>query len=95
MPRSEKTLPPRKRSLSPNARRALRLLASSPHGANEALLIVVHGFKRQILVGLVHAGLTTAEREVVNVFGKAVEIVRVRITDDGRKALAGMAVPRR
>jgi hypothetical protein len=88
MPRSEKTLPPRKRRLSPNARRALLLLASSPHGANEALLVLVHGLKRQILAGLLRAGLVTAEREVVEPGGKPVEIVRIRITDDGRKALA-------
>jgi hypothetical protein len=64
------------------------LLATSPHGTNEALLVLVHGFKRQILTGLVRAGLAAAEREVVNARGKLVEVVRVRITDDGRKALA-------
>lgn len=88
MPRSERTSPPQKRRLSPSARRALLLLATSPHGANEALLVLVHGFKRQILAGLVRAGLAAAEREVVNARGKLVEVVRVRITDDGRKALA-------
>ena len=88
MPRSEKVLPPRKRRLSPNARRALLLLATSPHSANEALLVIVHSLKRQMLAGLVRAGLAAAEREVVNVGGRPVEVVRVRITDDGRKALA-------
>lgn len=87
MPRSEKTFSPRKRRLSPNARRALTLLATSPHGANEALLVLVHGFKRQILAGLVRAGLATAEREIANAGGKPVEVVRVRITNDGRKAI--------
>src|SRR6516225_3208475 len=88
MPRSEKTFPPRIRRLSPNARRALLLLATSPHGANEALLVIVHGLKRQMLAGLVRAGLVATEREVVNVGGRPVDVVRIRITDDGRKALA-------
>ena len=88
MPRSEKTLPPRKRRLSPNARRALLLLATSPHGTNEALLVIVHGLKQQMLAGLVRAGFAAAERELVNAGGRPVEIVRIRITDDGRKALA-------
>jgi hypothetical protein len=64
------------------------LLATSPHSANEALLVIVHSLKRQMLAGLVRAGLAAAEREVVNVGGRPVEVVRVRITDDGRKALA-------
>jgi len=64
------------------------LLSSNPNGANEALLVLVHGFKRQILAGLVRTGLAAAEREVVNAGGRPVEVVRVRITDDGRKALA-------
>ena len=80
--------PPQKRRLSPSARRALLLLATSPHGANEALLVLVHGFKRQILAGLVRAGLAAAECEVVNDRGMLVEVVRLRITNDGRKALA-------
>jgi hypothetical protein len=85
--RSEKTLPPRKRRLSPDARRALLLLATSPHGTNEALLVIVHGLKRQMLAGLVRAGLAAAEREVVDAGGRPVEVVRIRITDDGRRAL--------
>jgi hypothetical protein len=88
MPRSEKTSRPQKRRLSPSARRALLLLATSPHGANEALLAIVHGFKRQMVAGLVRSGLAAAECEVVSAGGKLVEVVRVRITDDGRKALA-------
>ena len=88
MPRSGKTFPPRKRRLSPQARRALLVLATSPHGTNEAQLMIVHGLKRQMLAGLVRAGLAAAECEVVNARGKLVEVVRVRITDDGRKALA-------
>jgi capsid protein len=40
-----------------------------------------------MLAGLVRAGLAAAEREVVNAGGRPVEVVRLTITDDGRKAL--------
>jgi hypothetical protein len=49
------------RRLSGEARRALVILANSPDGANEALLVYGHGFKRQTLAGLVRAGFATAE----------------------------------
>jgi hypothetical protein len=58
MPRSEKTLPPRKRRLSSQPRKALRLLASYPDGAEE-LFMIAHAFKRELLDGLVVAKLVT------------------------------------
>jgi hypothetical protein len=73
--------------LTPERRRALKLLASSRHGLNEELLIYGHGFKRPMLVGLVRAGFAAAEREVVKAGGKAIEVVRIRITAVGRRAL--------
>jgi hypothetical protein len=80
--------PPRKHRLSPERRRALELLASSSRGVNAALLIHIHGFKRHVLAGLVRRKLTAAEREVVTAGGRAIEVVRIRITGAGRKALA-------
>jgi hypothetical protein len=80
---------PRKRRLGREARRALELLASSRHGANEELLVHGHGFKRQMLAGLVRAGLAAAEREVVKAGGKTIEISRIRITKVGRQAIEG------
>jgi hypothetical protein len=47
---------PRKRHLSPKARRALELLPSNPLGDTEALM-VAHGFRHETLAGLVLAGL--------------------------------------
>jgi hypothetical protein len=82
--------PPRKRRLSPQPRRAielLELLASSPHGATEALLVRAHGFSSDMITGLVRDGLATAERETMKAGAKPVEVVRVRITDNGRKAI--------
>jgi hypothetical protein len=36
---------------------------------------------------LLRVGLAATEREVVNAGGRPVDVVRIRITDDGRKAL--------
>ena len=52
--------PTQKRSLSSQPRRVLdllKLLASSPHGATEALLVRVHGFDSDMVAGLVRAGV--------------------------------------
>jgi hypothetical protein len=75
--------------LTPERRRALELLASSPEGINEELLVHGHGFKRQMLVGLVRFGLATAEREAMTADGKPVEVVRIRITNAGWRAIEG------
>jgi hypothetical protein len=75
--------------LTVERRLALKLLASSRHGANEELLVRGHGFKRQMLVGLVRAKLAAAEREIVKAGGKSVEVVRIRITNAGWKAIEG------
>jgi hypothetical protein len=68
-------------------RRALALLASSRPGVNAALLVYGHGFKRGVLGGLVRRGLAAAEHEVVMGGDKAVEVVRIRITEAGRRAI--------
>jgi hypothetical protein len=43
--------------------------------------------KRRVLAGLVRAGLASAKHEVVMAGGKAVEVVRLRITAAGRRAI--------
>jgi len=40
-----------------------------------------------MIAGLVRTGLATAERESVNARGKTIEVIRVRITDAGRRAI--------
>jgi hypothetical protein len=42
---------------------------------------------KRMLMGLVKAGLATAEREVVIAGGNPVQIVRIRITARGRRAI--------
>ncbi len=80
--------PPRKRRLGPEQRRALELLAGSPHGATEELLIHGHGLSRRLLAGLVQAGLATVERRVIMAGDTLVEVGKVKITAAGRRALA-------
>ena len=80
----------RKRRLSPRPRRSLellRLLASNPYGATEALLVRIHGFDSDMVAGLVHAELATAERETMKAGAKPVEVVRLQITAAGRRAI--------
>jgi hypothetical protein len=70
--------------------RALALLASFPRGTFEDLLVVAHDFDRAIIAGLVEAGLATAEREILtDSDGAPVEVVRIRISDAGRRPLEG------
>ena len=48
-----------------------------------------HGISRRMLAGLVRTGLVAEEREVIKAGGKTIEVVRVRITEAGRKAIEG------
>jgi hypothetical protein len=78
---------PRKRRLSPKARRALALLANNPFGVNEDLL-VGHGFSPGMTAGLVRAGLVLRYGMPLRV-GSRTEVAHLRITDVGRKAIEG------
>jgi hypothetical protein len=80
--------PSRKRRLSPKARYALELLAVDPRGLTESLLLT-YGITRAMLANLVRAGLATAQRQRVRAGGKTMEVVRMRITEAGRRATEG------
>jgi len=67
--------PSRKRSPPPTRRRALELIAASPHGCTEAILIA-HGFTRGMLVNLIRGGLATAGTERMVAGGRSVEVAR-------------------
>jgi hypothetical protein len=73
--------------LSPEQRRALELLSGDRHGVNAELLVYGHGFKRRVLAGLVRRKLAAAKREVAMAGGKAIEVVRLRITAAGLRAI--------
>jgi hypothetical protein len=74
--------------MSRDQRRALRLLAGSPLGVTEAIMLA-HGFTTEMLIVLVRDGLATATPETVHAGKRPIEVVRARITDAGRLALAG------
>jgi hypothetical protein len=78
----------RKRRLSLKARQALELLAVDQRGLAEALLLT-YGFTRDLLAGLVYTGLATAQRQAVKAGGKTIRVIRIRITEAGRRALEG------
>jgi len=72
----------------PDRRRAPELLAASRDGANEAIMMA-HGFTVPLMVELVRAGLATATAERVRAGKAEIEVVSVRITEAGRRALDG------
>ena len=66
------------------------LLARDPHGATGDRLVIAHGFETKMLAGLDHEGLAIAiVGEPVKAGGKTVEVVRIAITDAGRRAIEG------
>ncbi len=77
----------RKARLTPKARRAMELLAVDERGLTETLLRT-YGFTRGMLANLVRRGLATAQRQTAKAGGQTLEVVRFRITDAGREALA-------
>jgi hypothetical protein len=78
----------RRRSPKSDGRRALELLASSRDGCTEAIMLA-HGFTVAQMVELVTAGLATATAERVVAGGLTIGVARMRITEAGRRALAG------
>ena len=82
------TPPPSRRK----RRRALELLETSLNGCTEALMLA-HGFKIELLVELVQAGLATASTEQMLASGRPMEVTRLRITGAGRRALAQVRWP--
>jgi hypothetical protein len=83
MPRLRPASPSRRRGPKPDRRRALELLAASPDGCTEALMLA-HGFTVELLVDLCIAELAIATPERMVVGGRTVEVVRMKITESGR-----------
>ena len=74
----------RMRGPKPERRRALELLAASPDGCSEAIMLA-HGFTVDFLVELIRTGMATTRTERVIASGRAMEVARVRITEIGRR----------
>jgi hypothetical protein len=69
--------------------RALGILAGSPDGCTEGALRA-HGFTVTLLARIVRAGLVVARPEIVKAGGRTLSMLRLTITDAGRRAIAGM-----
>ena len=70
---------------SDERRRLLGLLATADDGCTAELLLAL-GFTPDLVLGVVRAGLATAQTENVLAGGRAVVVSRVRITEVGRLA---------
>jgi hypothetical protein len=68
-------------------KRALQLLAGTPHGYTKKTLRA-HGFRDGLLSRIVRAGFATTNFETVKARGRTLGMLRLTITDAGRRALA-------
>ena len=75
------------RSISAEQRRALRLLAGSPLGCTEAILLA-HGLKAELLALLVRDGLATTQPGTMPASRRQIKVLWVMITDAVQRALA-------
>jgi hypothetical protein len=75
-------------ALAADQRSALQMLAGTPHGSTESIMLA-HGFAIGMLRDLVRDGLATAQREKVREGKQYITVTRLRITDAGRRAMAG------
>jgi hypothetical protein len=74
-------------TLTDEQRRALQLLARSPNGCTEALMMA-HGFESAMLGKLVLDGLAVAVDHSTMAGRRRMKVTWLRITDAGRKAIA-------
>ena len=79
--------PRRKRRPTDDERRVLELLAGNLHGATEEALVLGHGFKLEMLTGLVRAKLAKRCRVTVKAGARTIGVTYMIITAAGRKAI--------
>jgi hypothetical protein len=73
--------------LSDEKRRALQLLARSPNGCTEALMMA-HGFELALLGDLALGGFASATPHLTYARGRPMMVVWMTITPAGRRAIA-------
>jgi hypothetical protein len=74
-------------TLTFDQREALRMLAGSPRGSTESIMLA-HGFAIGVLWDLVRDGLATAEPRTVRSGRRIIQVRWMTITDAGRRALS-------
>jgi hypothetical protein len=75
-------------TLTTEQHRALGLLADSPRGCVEALMVDAHGFTMEALAGLVRGGYARVVPQKVCAGERTIVVVRMHITAAGRRAMA-------
>ena len=73
--------------LTDEQRRALQLLATSPHGPTEEVLVLAHGFDSDMLAELVRAKLAKRYVLTVRAGGRMIGVTYMTILAAGRKAI--------
>jgi hypothetical protein len=73
-------------ALNRDQRRALRLLAATPNGATEAIMLA-HGFKHALLDDLALRGMATAEQRAMRAGRRPIKVTWLIITEAGWQAL--------
>jgi hypothetical protein len=81
-----RTIPVLQSRFHNDRRAALTLLAENPDGRTRAMMLA-RGFSLALLNRLVRAGLVTAHVDRQERADELIEIVRVKITEAGRRAL--------
>jgi hypothetical protein len=80
------------RSMNRDERRALALLADTGRNGTTDAILAAHGVTASMVTSLVRDGLAIAMTEHVRASTRMIEIVRVRITAAGMRAIEGQAL---
>jgi hypothetical protein len=73
--------------ISAEQRRALEMLADAESRGNTIEMLIEDGFPAEMLADLVRNGLASMQGDTMKVGGRAIEIIRVQITDAGQRAI--------
>jgi len=71
--------------------RALEILAYAGSRGSTIDMLVANGFPAELLAGLVSDGLAMMQGETVKVGDRAIEVIRVRITEAGQSEIEDRA----
>jgi hypothetical protein len=78
-------VPTTAKHLNTDRRRALEMLAAAGWRGCTGATLLARGLAHETLASVVHDGLATVQSESVTAGG--LDVIRVRITDNGRRAL--------
>jgi hypothetical protein len=73
--------------ISTEQRRALEMLADAESRGSTIEMLIEDGFPAEMVADLVRNGLASMQGDTVKVGGRAIEVIRVQITDAGQRAI--------